>query len=117
METFDVEGFPETKLMLALFKNVKNATNLKSKHLNRVALVDAGKTRLRQRAEGFSLRRRCDNMLFSACMSMNITAFSISTSSILLFARCQKGVELHVGNAYSEVNKFTVGHFRLSSMT
>ncbi|CAN0064492.1 unnamed protein product [Pylaiella littoralis] len=42
METFDVEGFPETKLMLALFKNVKNATNLKSKHLNRVALVDAG---------------------------------------------------------------------------
>lgn len=42
METFAVDGFPETKLVLALFKNVKNASDLKSKHLNRVALLDAG---------------------------------------------------------------------------
>lgn len=42
MEAFAVDGFPETKLVLALFKNVKNATDLKSKHLNRVALLDAG---------------------------------------------------------------------------
>lgn len=42
METFAVDGFSETKLALALFKNVKNATDLKSKHLNRVALLDAG---------------------------------------------------------------------------
>lgn len=44
METFAVDGFPETKLVLALFKNVKNATDLKSKYLNRVALLDAGNT-------------------------------------------------------------------------
>ena len=37
-----MDGFPETKLMLALFKNVKNSTDLKRKHLNRVALLDAG---------------------------------------------------------------------------
>ncbi len=43
METFAVDGFPETKLVLALFRNVKNATYLKSKYLNRVALLDAGK--------------------------------------------------------------------------
>lgn len=42
MERFSVDGFPETKLVLALFKNVKNATELKSKYLNRVALLDAG---------------------------------------------------------------------------
>lgn len=42
METFAVDGFPETKLVLALFKNVENAHDLKSKHLNRVALLDAG---------------------------------------------------------------------------
>lgn len=42
METFTVEGFPDTKLVLALFKNVKNARDLKTKHLNRVALLDAG---------------------------------------------------------------------------
>eukprot|EP00903_Cladosiphon_okamuranus_P011862 g11143.t1 len=42
METFAVDGFPETKLVLALFNNVKNALDLKSKHLNRVALLDAG---------------------------------------------------------------------------
>lgn len=46
METFDVEGFPETKLVLALYKNVKNATDLKRKHLNRVALLDAGKSQV-----------------------------------------------------------------------
>eukprot|EP00752_Nemacystus_decipiens_P007979 g7128.t1 len=42
METFAVDGFPETKLVLALFKNVKNAADLKSRFLNRVALLDAG---------------------------------------------------------------------------
>ncbi|CAN0070690.1 unnamed protein product, partial [Scytosiphon promiscuus] len=42
MEVFAVEGCPETKLVLALFKNVKNARDLKTKHLNRVALLDAG---------------------------------------------------------------------------
>lgn len=42
METFDVDGFPETKLALALFKSVKNATDLKRKHLHQVALIDSG---------------------------------------------------------------------------
>ncbi|CAN0482855.1 unnamed protein product [Hapterophycus canaliculatus] len=42
MESFAVEGFPETKLVLAMFKNVENARDLKNKHLNRVALLDAG---------------------------------------------------------------------------
>lgn len=43
METFLVDGVPETTLSLALFKNVKNAAHLKSKYLNQVALLDAGK--------------------------------------------------------------------------
>lgn len=42
MESFAVDGFPETKIALALFKGVKNAAHLKSTYLNRVALVDAG---------------------------------------------------------------------------
>ena len=42
MESFTVEGFPETKLALAFFKSVKNAAHLKATHLNRVALIDAG---------------------------------------------------------------------------
>lgn len=43
MENFAVDGFPDAKLMLALFTNVKNAADLKRKYLNRVALLDAGK--------------------------------------------------------------------------
>lgn len=43
MEIFLVDGVPETTLSLALFKNVKNAAHLKSKYLNQVALLDAGK--------------------------------------------------------------------------
>lgn len=42
-----MDGFPEKELVLALFKNVKNASDLKSKHLNRVALLDAGITTYR----------------------------------------------------------------------
>ncbi|CAM9686017.1 unnamed protein product [Ectocarpus sp. 13 AM-2016] len=42
METFAVDGFPDAKLMLALFANVKNAADLKRKYLNRIALLDAG---------------------------------------------------------------------------
>lgn len=42
MESFAVDGFDDTKLSLALFENVKNATHLKGSHLNRVALLDAG---------------------------------------------------------------------------
>ncbi|CAB1110377.1 unnamed protein product [Ectocarpus sp. CCAP 1310/34] len=42
METFAVDGFPDAKLMLALFTNVKNAADLKRKYLNRIALLDAG---------------------------------------------------------------------------
>lgn len=44
MEKFVVDGSPEMTLTLALFKNVKNATFLKSKHLARVSLLDAGKS-------------------------------------------------------------------------
>lgn len=43
MEIFLVDGVLDTTLSLALFKNVKNATDLKSKYLNQVALLDAGK--------------------------------------------------------------------------
>lgn len=43
MEKFVVDGYPEVTLTLALFKNVKNATFLKSKHLAQVSLLDAGK--------------------------------------------------------------------------
>lgn len=42
METFAIDGYPEISLTLALFKDVTNATWLKSKHLNTVALIDAG---------------------------------------------------------------------------
>lgn len=42
MEIFAVDGFPDTKMALALFKGVKNAAHLKSTYLNRVALIDAG---------------------------------------------------------------------------
>lgn len=44
MEKLVVDGYPEVTLSLALFKNVKNATFLKSKHLARVSLLDAGKS-------------------------------------------------------------------------
>lgn len=44
MEKFAIDGYSEMVLTLALYKNVKNATFLKSKHLARVSLLDAGKS-------------------------------------------------------------------------
>lgn len=42
MQKFSLDGFSDASLTLALFKNVKNATELKKKYLDRVALLDAG---------------------------------------------------------------------------
>lgn len=42
MQTFSLDGFSDASLTLALFKNVKNAMELKKKYLDRVALLDAG---------------------------------------------------------------------------
>lgn len=89
METFDVEGFPETKLVLALYKNVKNATDLKRKHLNSVALLDAGKSR--RKHTGLLPLYSSGVGVVSAIVHMykNITAFNMST---WWYLRCQEGV-------------------------
>ncbi|CAN0417878.1 unnamed protein product, partial [Ectocarpus sp. 12 AP-2014] len=86
METFAVDGFPDAKLMLALFTNVKNAADLKRKYLNRIALLDAGLVlsvfQLRvaaamavekEKAEKMKTRSLPSEMVWSLSGSKNIT--------------------------------------------